>query len=199
MRMSGTSTGSAPAPRAARPARPTARATASPGRACRTAAARRTSAGGRAGPPPCRPRARPARPACARERLGQLAERAVKVCWSGSVPFKMIAAPSRGRGRGDEGIEHLRQLRRARVADDRAIQLRKAGPIDPRLGAAAVFVAADEGQGVAAAGIGDRDAGVGRARRSPPGRRAPPRTESAVRAGTAPRGPPGRTRTGRPT
>ena len=65
-------------------------------------------------------------------------------------------------------MQHVRQLIGPGVADDRAVQPREARPIHRRAGFAFVLVAANEREGVAAAGVGERDAGV--ARRADAGR-----------------------------
>jgi hypothetical protein len=70
----------------------------------------------------------------------------------------------------DERRQHLRQLLRAGVADDGAVEVRETRPVDRRRRLPVVFVSAHEGQRVAAAGIGGRDARVARDRN--PGRDA---------------------------
>ena len=62
----------------------------------------------------------------------------------------------------DERIEHLRQLLRSRIGHDGAVEQGQRGPVDLRLLAAFVLVAAHERDRVAGAGIGDRNAGVRR-------------------------------------
>ncbi len=61
-----------------------------------------------------------------------------------------------------EGVHDLRQLPRAGIADDRAVQAREAGPVDVdrALGLAFVFVAADQRDRVAAARVRDGHTGV---------------------------------------
>ena len=61
-----------------------------------------------------------------------------------------------------ERRQNLRQLQWPRVADDGAVEVREARPIDRRRRLAIVFVAADEGERVAAAGIGSGDARITR-------------------------------------
>ena len=58
--------------------------------------------------------------------------------------------------------QDVRQLLRPRVADNRAVETREARPVHRNVRLAIVLVAADERQGVAAAGIRDRDTGVAR-------------------------------------
>ena len=65
---------------------------------------------------------------------------------------------------GQERAGDVRQLLRAGVADDRAVQACEAGPVHGRPRLAVVLVAADERQRVSAAGIGDRNPGVARDR-----------------------------------
>ena len=62
----------------------------------------------------------------------------------------------------DERPQHLRQLLRPGIRHDRAVQCRQRRPVDPGPLAALVFVAAHERDGVAAPGIGDRNAGIRR-------------------------------------
>jgi hypothetical protein len=57
-------------------------------------------------------------------------------------------------------LEDARELLRAGVADDRAIELRQARPVDVRRRAALVLVAADQGNGVATRRIRDGHARV---------------------------------------
>ena len=61
-----------------------------------------------------------------------------------------------------ERVENRRQLIRPRVADDGAVELRQAGPVDGGARLALVLVPAHERQRVAAAWIGDGDAGIAR-------------------------------------
>jgi hypothetical protein len=60
----------------------------------------------------------------------------------------------------EQRVQHVRQLLRAGVADERAVDPCEARPIDRRRRLASVLVAADESHGVAAARVGDRNAGV---------------------------------------
>ena len=61
----------------------------------------------------------------------------------------------------DQRPQHLGQLLRPGVRDDRAVQLGERGPVDAGLFAAFILMPANERDRVAAAGIGDRHAGVG--------------------------------------
>jgi hypothetical protein len=60
--------------------------------------------------------------------------------------------------------QHPRQLLRPGVADQRAVEMRQAGPVDRGRRLALVFVAANERHRVAAARVGDRDARIARHR-----------------------------------
>ena len=83
----------------------------------------------------------------------------------------MIAAGSSGSKPLDEQrLQDLRKLPRPGVADERAAKPREARPVDVRRRAALVFVAAHERHRVAAAGIGERHAGI--TRRADRGRNA---------------------------
>ena len=70
----------------------------------------------------------------------------------------------------DERAQDARELLRADVADDGAVQFREVRPVDRRARLPFVFVPAHERERVAAAGVRDRDARV--ARHADPGRDA---------------------------
>ena len=96
-------------------------------------------------------------------------------------------------------FENRRQLIRTRVADDGAVELREAGPIDRGARLACVFVPAHERQRVAAAWIRDRDAGIARYADARRNARARPRSARPARGETALPCRLDRRRTGRPT
>ena len=110
------------------------------------------------------------RSSAARTRLGQLAERA----GDRLLRRQRAVVDERRRRRRPAGratssaSSMLRQLLRARVADDRAVEPRQARPVDRRARLALVLVAADERERVAAARIGDRNARVARHARCRP-------------------------------
>ncbi len=89
------------------------------------------------------------------------------VSWPASVPRLMSAAlSSPGAAVGQQLVDHAAEVGLAAVADDGAVELGQRRPRHLRALAVAGLVAADERQRVAAARVGERDAGVGRGRQA---------------------------------